>query len=463
MTDRIPTGSKRLDEILHGGLLKNGINLIAGVPGSGKTILSQQIVFHNATKEHPALYLSTLSEPLDKILRYGESLTFFDKSAIRDGHVVYEDIGQQLGEGGLDEVLPAIDHFLKDIRPGIVVIDSFRAFHAMAADSSAFRLFLYGLLRRLTASATTSIWNAPYLRTEVLSEAEAAVADCIIAFEVKRVAEREVRVVQVLKLRGSGYQSGEHLYRITEAGVDVFPRLAETPQDKRYELRDEHTATGIKALDELLDNGGYWAGATTLIAGPSGIGKTLMGLHFLYYGAQTGEPGILATFQENETQLSRIVRSFGWSIDDPNVHVMSRRLGEMNIDEWVYELIELAEKTGARRIVVDSLLDLMAAAGDPVRFREWVFAMTQRFTVQGVSLMMIIEVPDLFQLQRISDHAVSHLADNVVLLQYTQEGPELARALTVLKTRAMRHRPVVHRYEITEKGFVLGDVLTVNR
>jgi circadian clock protein KaiC len=463
LTDRIPTGSKRLDEILHGGLLKNGINLIAGVPGSGKTILSQQIVFHNATKEHPALYLSTLSEPLDKILRYGESLTFFDKSAIRDGHVVYEDIGQQLGEGGLDEVLPAIDHFLKDIRPGIVVIDSFRAFHAMAADSSVFRLFLYGLLRRLTASATTSIWNAPYLRTEVLSEAEAAVADCIIAFEVKRVAEREVRVVQVLKLRGSGYQSGEHLYRITEAGVDVFPRLAETPQDKRYELRDEHTATGIKALDELLDNGGYWAGATTLIAGPSGIGKTLMGLHFLYYGAQTGEPGILATFQENETQLSRIVRSFGWSIDDPNVHVMSRRLGEMNIDEWVYELIELAEKTGARRIVVDSLLDLMSAAGDPVRFREWVFAMTHRFTVQGISLMMIIEVPDLFQLQRISDHAVSHLADNVVLLQYTQEGPELARALTVLKTRAMRHRPVVHRYEITEKGFVLGDVLTVNR
>jgi circadian clock protein KaiC len=444
-------------------LLKNGINLIAGVPGSGKTILSQQIVFHNATKEHPGLYLSTLSEPLDKILRYGESLTFFDKSAIHDGRVIYEDIGQQLGEGGLDEVLPAIDRFLKDIHPGIVVIDSFRAFHAMAADSSAFRLFLYGLLRRLTATATTSIWNAPYLRADVLSEAEAAVADSVVAFDVKRVAEREVRVVQVLKLRGSAYQSGEHLYRITEAGFDVFPRLAETQADKRYELRDDHAATGIKALDDLLDKGGYWAGATTLIAGPSGIGKTLMGLHFLYHGAHVGEPGILATFQENSTQLGRIVKSFGWSIEDPHVHVLSRRLGEMNIDEWVYELIELAEKTGARRIVIDSLLDLMAAAGDPVRFREWVFSMTQRFTVQGVSLMMIIEVPDLFQLHRISDQAVSHLADNVVLLQYTQEGPELARALTVLKTRAMRHRPVVHRFDITDKGFVLGDVLSFNR
>jgi len=463
LKDRIPTGSKRLDEILHGGLLKNAINLIAGVPGSGKTILSQQIVFHNATSEHPALYLSTLSEPLDKILRYGQSLSFFDPAALRDGRVIYDDIGQQLGEGGLDEVLAAIDGYLKDIKPGIVVIDSFRAFHAIAADISAFRLFLYGLLRRLTASATTSIWNAPYLRTEILSEAEAAVADSIIAFDVKRVAEREVRVVQVLKLRGSAYQSGEHLYRVTEAGFDVFPRLADAQLETRYELSQEHSATGIAALDDLLGDGGYWAGATTLVAGPSGIGKTLMGLHFLYYGAQAGEPGILATFQENETQLSRIVSSFGWSIDDPNVNVLSRRLGEMNIDEWVYELIELADKTAAKRIVIDSLLDLMSAAGDPIRFREWIFSMTQRFTRRGVSLMMIVEVPELFQLPRISDQAISHLADNVILLQYTQVGPELARALTVLKTRAMHHRPVVHRYEITDKGFVLGDVLSFDR
>jgi len=53
------------------------------------------------------------------------------------------------------------------------------------------------------------------------------------------------------------------------------------------------------------------------------------------------------------------------------------------------------------------------------------------------------------------------MADNVVLLQYAREGAELTRTLTVLKTRAMSHRPLVHRYEITNEGFVLGDVLTV--
>ena len=105
----------------------------------------------------------------------------------------------------------------------------------------------------------------------------------------------------------------------------------------------------------------------------------------------------------------------------------------------------------------------MTTAADPVRFREWMFSFTQRCTRDGISLMMMVEVPELFQLHRISEQGLSHLADNVVLLQYVQEGPELARALTVLKTRAMRHRPVVHRYEITEKGFLLGDVLTVTR
>jgi circadian clock protein KaiC len=239
--------------------------------------------------------------------------------------------------------------------------------------------------------------------------------------------------------------------------------MADGLNESAYELHAERSATGIAALDELLGEGGYWSGSTTLVAGPSGTGKTLMGLHFLYHGSEIGEPGIMATFQENKSQLERIVKSFGWSMDDPNVHVLSRSVVDMNIDEWVYELLDLVEKTGARRIVIDSLPDVQAAAADPVRFREWMFSLAQRCTRAGISLLMIVEVPDLFQLKRISEEGISHLADNVVLLQYVQEGPELARALTILKTRAMRHRPMVHRYEITDKGFELGDVISVTR
>jgi circadian clock protein KaiC len=463
VNDRLPSGNPRLDEILDGGLLKNAINLIVGVPGSGKTILSQQFAFRNATSERPTLYLSTLSEPMDHILRFAEDFTFFDPSAISDGRVIYEDIGPVLGERGLDDVVDALEVYLKELRPGIVVIDSFRAFHAFAKDEGEFRRFLYSVTRRLAASATTSLWNAPYTRTQALEAAEFAVADAIVALDIKQIGEREMRTLQVLKLRGSNFRSGQHAYRITADGFKVFPRLADGLNHSTYELNTGLAATGIAALDELLGEGGYWSGSATLIAGPSGIGKTLMGLHFLYHGAELGEPGVMATFQENRSQLERIVNSFGWSIDDPKVRILARSVVDMKIDEWVYELLDLVEETSAKRIVIDSLPDVMAAAADPVRFREWMFSLAQRCTRSGISLMMIVEVPDLFQMKRISEESISHLADNVVLLQYVQEGPELNRALTILKTRAMRHRPMVHRYDITEKGFELGDVLTMTR
>ena len=262
-------------------------------------------------------------------------------------------------------------------------------------------------------------------------------ADAVIELNTKMIGEREMRVLQVLKLRGSGFLSGEHAYRISTSGLNVYPRLADAYDSTAYKLSTERVSTGVAALDEMLGEG-YWAGASTLVAGPSGVGKTLMGLHFIYAGARAGEAGIIATFQENETQLGRIVRSFGWSLDQKGVHVLSRSLVDMYIDEWVYELLDLVETTNAKRIVIDSLPDVMTTAGDVVRFREWMFSLVQRCTRRGISLVMIVEVPDMFEMRRISEHGLSHLADNVILLQYRREDARLARTLTVLKTRASR-------------------------
>jgi len=112
MSDRLASGSARLDAILDGGLLLNGINLIMGRPGSGKTILAQQYLFRNATAERPALYLSTVSEPLEKILRYGQTLSFFDKSVVGTS-VIYEDLGQNLNGDGLSSVLAKLVELLR--------------------------------------------------------------------------------------------------------------------------------------------------------------------------------------------------------------------------------------------------------------------------------------------------------------------------------------------------------------
>jgi len=162
VSDRILAGEPRLDEILGGGLLPNSINLIMGLPGSGKTILAQQYLFANATPTAPGLYLTTVSEPLEKVLRYGQTLEFFDATAV-GSRVFYEALGPRLAEQSpLSSVLDRIIDLLRERKPGMIVFDSFKALHPYARDAEDFRRFLHDLSGRLSAYPATSLWIGEY-------------------------------------------------------------------------------------------------------------------------------------------------------------------------------------------------------------------------------------------------------------------------------------------------------------
>jgi circadian clock protein KaiC len=453
MSERLSSGHPRLDAVLGGGLPANAINVVIGLPGSGKTILAQQYVFANATRDRPALYLSTVSEPLEKIIRYGQTLDFFSAQAVGRA-VFYEDLGSVLNERGLEAVSERIGELIRERRPGIIVIDSFKALSAYA-DGSGFRRFLHELAGRLSAFPVDSFWVGEYAEDAIAEAPEFAVADAVIMLSTARIGDRESRTLRVLKLRGSSAASGAHAYRITRSGINVFPRLADPVEVEDYVLGGVRISSGIAALDQLLADG-YWPGASTLCAGPSGSGKTLMGLHFIFNGARDGDPGVIATLQENPVQLERIVGSFGWALQQPTVELMYRSPVDVYIDEWVYDLLATVERVGARRVLIDSLSDLQFAASDAIRFREYMYSLSQRFSRQGISLFMTSELPDLFRVSRLSEFGVSHLSDNVVLLQYVRDSTVVRRALTVLKTRASHHQPEIREFTITPEGIVLG-------
>jgi circadian clock protein KaiC len=456
MTERLSSGSDRLDAVLGGGLPRNGIVVLGGNPGSGKTILAQQYMFHNASATSPALYLSTVSEPLEKILRYGQSLDFFDSAALGSA-VIYEDLGRPLSEGGLSAVSALLADLLRRHRPGLVVIDSFRALQTYAPDLESFRSFLHELAARLSALPVTSFWVGEYVDTETSDSPELAVADAIVSLGTERERDRERRVMSVIKLRGSGSRSGMHAYRLSSAGVDVFPRMADPVEQDTYGGPQERMPSGVPALDAMLADGLY-RGASTLLAGPSGVGKTLLALHFIFSGAHAGETGLFATFQENPTQLERIANGFSWSLDDPRVNLMYRTPVDLYLDQWVYDLLDTVERTGARRVVIDSLGDLRAAAGDELRFREYIYSLLQRCARANISVFLTQEVSELFGVSRLSENGISHLSDNVILLQFLRGDSRLKRALTILKARGSAHDPGTHQYEITPEGVVLGDL-----
>lgn len=458
MTDRLASGIRHLDDVIGGGLPANSISLIAGAPGTGKTILAEHYVFHNATPERPALYCSTVSEPLDKMLRYGQSLQLFDASKVGSS-VFFEDLGAILHDQGLDAVLDRFDVLLREHRPTVVVIDSFKAFGAFAPDEASYRRFLHGLTGMLSAVAVAAFFLGEYTTADLGSSAELAVADNVVWLELARTGRRANRYLEVLKMRGGTFAAGQHAYRISEHGIDVYPRIADPLDPTGYEADDTRISSGIEALDDLLHDG-YWLGASTLVAGPTGSGKTLMSLHFVYGGLAAGEPGIFASLQESRSQLGRVASGYGWSLDAEGVTIHNVSPVDIQIDQWLHELFELAERTGARRIAVDSLGDLAIAAGDERRYREYMYSLIQRCARQQISLLMTQELPDLFGTTRLSETGVSHLSDNVVILQYIPDAGRLKRGMTVLKTRASSHEPATQEFDINENGIALVGPIT---
>jgi circadian clock protein KaiC len=452
--DRLLSGSGRLDAILGGGLPENAIHLIAGAPGSGKTILAEQYAFANATVERPAVYLSTVSEPLDKLVRFGQTLEFFDVASVGK-RVFYESLGEDLEEGGLPRTLDRLRAILRERHVGILIIDSFKALAAYAATHRDFRSFLFELAADTSAVAGSSFWLGEYDLETISGEPESAVADSIIGLGYRQSGERSSRVIEVIKLRGSDYLSGRHAYRISPAGLSAFPRLADTVDASNYDLGAERASTGIDALDDMLSDG-YWPGSSTLCAGPSGIGKTLMGLHFVVAGAAAGEPGIIASLQENPTQLARVARAFGWTLDE-GVTMMYRSPVDLYVDEWIYELLDAVDRLGAKRVLIDSLTDVLFASGDEIGFREYMYSLIQRCSRRGVSLFMTTELPDLFAVNRLSEYGVSHLSDNVLILQYIRDESNIRRAVTALKTRASGNDPRVREFRIGPEGISIGD------
>jgi circadian clock protein KaiC len=462
--ERLSTGIPQLDTILGGGLPVGSLTVLTGDPGTGKTILAQQICFNSGTREHKAVYYSTISEPPGKFIANLATFDFFDRSALVD-RIEFINLGELLQakqEDGLVSMMEEIARKCVEEHPSVVVVDSARALRDFSDSERSLRSAIYKLAARISHTDTTLIFVGEYSSEEIASTPEFSLADGIMELVYEPHQPMDRRWLRVRKLRSSNPLSGQHPLRITEAGVAVYVR-AETLNGHLQSVAEPkgRIAIGVPGLDEMC-HGGLPKGGSTIALGPSGCGKTALALRFIVQGLEEGERGLYVTFQENPAQLIRKAASFGWEL---RPYLESGQLAIYHVPESSLDLDVVASvvrehlaEAPLQRMVIDSLAEMVLAAREAERFSAYARALLGTLRAAGVSVLTTSETSSLGPMTD-PVGGLSFLYHNVLLLRYIEQDSEVGRAVAILKMRNSAHEKGLWKFIINDHGFQILEKL----
>lgn len=461
----LSSGVPGLDTVLGGGLPEYSFNLIAGGPGSGKTTLAHQIMFANASTERPALYFTVLGEPTLKMLRYQRQFSYF-KPELAGSAIQFINLSAEVMERNLGEVLQRIVGEIERAKPGIVVVDSFRTIAGQrpGGDVGSFDLdqFVQRLALHLTSWEITSFLLGEYAAEEQRNPVF-TVADGILWLTQATDRNSVVRKLQIVKTRGRAPMPGLHTFRITDDGLQIFPRIPE--QTLKRELRKrERQPTGVPGMDDMI-GGGIITGDAVLLTGPAGSGKSTVATQFMVAGLSRGETGVIAVFEEYPEEY--IARASARNSDiakmvkTGKLEIIYLRPLDLSVDEALFSILEAVERLGATRVVIDSLSGFEVALAPTFRedFRESLYRLVGTLTATGVTVFMTAEVSEAFREARFTSENVSFITDEIIVQRYVEIEGELGRVMAVIKMRGSKHSHEFRRYEVTSKGVVVGGTL----
>ncbi len=459
---RLSTGIPGLDEVLMGGLIAGRAYLVRGAPGCGKTTLGMH--FLNAGKlQNEITLLITLGE-LEAQLRLNSSFLGLDldQIAVLDLSPSSEFFTQvqsydifSPAEVERAPITQKIIEQVETLKPQRIFIDSITQFRYLATDKFQFHKQVLSFLRFLKERGITTVLSTEASR-EAPDEDLQFIADGIINLEF----HHGERSLSVQKFRSSDFRVGNHSIRMTSQGIKVFPRLI--PEQFDGHFQHESIPSGIPELDELLQ-GGLERGTITIFTGPSGVGKTTLGMQFMKEAAGRGERSLVCCFEEAPETLLRRCES----VNIPVRAMMERgTLSVIPIEPLLYTPDEFAnlvrrevEEQGTQIVMIDSI------AGYRLSFREQelvnhLHAVGRYLKNMGVATLLINETETITGEFRITELGISYLADNIIFLRYLEIQGELHKAIGVLKKRLSDFEKTLREIEITRYGIKVGKPLT---
>ncbi len=466
---KLSTGVQGLDVLLGGGLSEFSFNLIAGPPGSGKTTLAHQIMFSIATPERRALFFTVLGEPPLKMLRYQQQYSFFDMQKVGTA-VRYVNLAEDLRAGDFSTVLARVMKEVEDFAPSLVFVDSFRSVAQTARSGNEgvadLQHFIQDLGTRMTSWQATTFLIGEYANSDVEASPIMTVADGMISLTPVHDDNSVVRKMRVVKMRGQAHMNGSHTFRITSDGIRVYPRmlppLAQDHHDGAPTDREpRRIPTGTTDLDVLL-HGGLPQGHSLLVTGPSGCGKTILATRFLQEGVRHGEKGVALSFEKGTSRLRNA--ELAAMVDAGDVVVLESRMIDLTVDEVLEALNEAIDRTGARRVVVDSLseLSLYLAPEGRNQLRATVFQMLTSLAKRNVTVLVTMGMDDDFTHLRFSQAEVAYLTDAIVLMRFGESAGQLRRFISVVKVRGSSHSHDLREFHIDDAGIHIDAISTAH-
>ncbi len=465
---RIATGIAGLDEVLNGGLIPQRAYLLRGAPGSGKTLVGLHFLAAGSQSDNP-LFIA-LDESEQKI-RYNaasvglslEGVHFLDLSPSSDffERVQTYDLFAP-AEVERSPLTRLLVERVRELTPKRVFVDSMTHFRYLAPNEYEYRVQVLSFLRFLAEMGATVMFTSESSSLAPDDDLQ-SLSDGVIHLEVNGANRR----LTVAKLRGSSFRQGAHGVRIGSGGVQVFAQLL--PDATPFVDVGEQIPSGVAALDELL-HGGLERGTIVLITGPSGAGKTTVGMQFVKEAAKRGERSVLYSFEEEIPLITERCKA----ISIPAVEMVERgTLSLVKVEplqhsaiEFAYIVREEVERRGARIVMLDSVAGYrLSLHGEDLVGQ--LHALCKWLQSRGVVTLLVNETHTVAGPLLISEVGLSYLADTVLYLRYAEKyvagRAELARVVGVLKKRLTDFDPTLRELRITLQGVQVSDPIPTMR
>lgn len=345
--------------------------------------------------------------------------------------------------------------------PDRLVIDSVTQLRYLSTDEYQFRRHILRLIAWLNERGCTTLLPFEPEASQDERSVELAVDGVLhLKYLISAGLSLGIRTVEVSKLRSSDFVTGRHPFRITPDGLVVYPHRVERTAESGQ--RHDQVGTGIAELDELL-GGGIETGTTTLLSGPTGVGKTTLGMQILSR-LPAGVRGVLLTFEESRDTVLARCRGIGLPVDEA-IAAGTLRIQRINpLERYPDELLAmvrgLVEGDGVRYVMLDSLRGYELAMEEFGKPQMHVHNLLAYLGRMGVTTLVVAETDTITGSElTATEIGVSHLADNIILLRYAEHEARLIKVIGCLKKRLGGFQPELRELSVSAQGIRLGGKL----